>query len=51
MNLVNPRSNLIVVDERLLTVLPEAQSIQKLEDGTIRLHRLDQEVSYIEEKK
>ena len=50
MSLVNPHSNLIVVDERLLPVLPEAQSIKKLEDGTIRLHRLEQEVPYIKEK-
>ena len=40
---VNPNSNLIVIDEELLQV-PEAESIQKLKDGTIRLHRFDREV-------
>ena len=49
MSLVNPHSNLIVIDERLLQV-PQAESIKKLEDGTIRLHRLEQEVPYIKEK-
>ena len=44
MNLVNPNSNLIVIDEELLPALPEAESIQKLKDGTIRLHRFDREV-------
>ena len=39
-----PNSNLIVIDEELLPPLPEAESIQKLEDGTIRLHRFDREV-------
>ena len=43
MNLVNPNSNLIVIDEELLQV-PEAESIQKLKDGTIRLHRFEREV-------
>jgi hypothetical protein len=43
-NLVNPNSNLIVIDEELLPALPEAESIQKLKDGTIILHRFDREV-------
>ena len=43
MNLLNPNSNLIVIDEELLQV-PEAESIQKLKDGTIRLHRFEREV-------
>jgi hypothetical protein len=47
MNLVNPNSNLIVIDEELLPALPEAESIQKLKDGTIRLHRFDREVPSI----
>ena len=42
-----PNSNLIVIDEELLPALPEAESIQKLEDGTIRLHRFDREVPRI----
>ena len=39
-----PNSNLIVIDEELLPALPEAESIQKLKDGTIRLHRFEREV-------
>ena len=39
-----PNSNLIVIDEELLPPLPEAESIQKLKDGTIRLHRFEREV-------
>ena len=42
-----PNSNLIVIDEELLPALPEAESIQKLEDGTIRLHRFDREVPLV----
>lgn len=46
-NLVNPNSNLIVIDEELLPPLPEAESIQKLKDGTIRLHRFEREVPLV----
>ena len=42
-----PNSNLIVIDEELLPPLPEAESIQKLEDGTIRLHRFEREVPLV----
>ena len=42
-----PNSNLIVIDEELLPPLPEAESIQKLKDGTIRLHRFDREVPLV----
>ena len=42
-----PEKNLIVIDEELLPALPEAESIQKLKDGTIRLHRFDREVPSI----
>lgn len=41
---MNPNRDLIVIDEELLPALPEAESIQKLKDGTIRLHRFDREV-------
>ena len=42
-----PNSNLIVIDEELLPALPEAESIQKLKDGTIRLHRFEREVPLV----
>lgn len=42
-----PNSNLIVIDEELLPPLPEAESIQKLKDGTIRLHRFEREVPLV----
>ena len=42
-----PNSNLIVIDEELLPPLPEAESIQKLEDGTIRLRRFEREVPLV----
>ena len=44
MNLVNPYSDLIRVEEDSLPALPEAESIQQLKDGTIRLHRFEREV-------
>ena len=42
-----PNSNLIVIDEELLPPLPEAESIQKLKDGTIRLRRFEREVPLV----
>ena len=42
-----PNSNLIVIDEELLPPLPEAESIQKLKDGTIRVRRFEREVPLV----